>query len=117
MLARRRSSIGSFPAHLPRERVVIEAPTSCSCCGSDHIVKMGCDITETLEVIPRQWTVIQPLFAPDRAREVHLQDLREDQPGEEDQTIFQCKIAPTNGAFPCHPPRVGRSTSDRDGCF
>lgn len=48
-----------FPAHLPRERVVIEAPTSCSCCGSDHIVKMGCDITETLEVIPRQWKVIQ----------------------------------------------------------
>ena len=30
-----------FPEHLPRERVVIEAPTSCSCCGSDRIVKMG----------------------------------------------------------------------------
>jgi hypothetical protein len=42
-----------------RERVVIEAPTSCSCCGSDRIVKMGEDITETLEVIPRQWKVIQ----------------------------------------------------------
>jgi transposase len=48
-----------FPGHLPRERVVIEAPTSCSCCGSDRIVKMGEDITETLEVIPRQWKVIQ----------------------------------------------------------
>jgi len=48
-----------FPEHLPRERVVIEAPTSCSCCGSDRIVKMGEDITETLEVIPRQWKVIQ----------------------------------------------------------
>jgi transposase len=39
--------------------VVIEAPTACSCCGSDRIVKMGEDITETLEVIPRQWKVIQ----------------------------------------------------------
>jgi transposase len=48
-----------FPEHLPRERVVIETPTSCSCCGSSHIVKMGEDITETLEVIPRQWKVIQ----------------------------------------------------------
>ncbi|NCU21727.1 hypothetical protein EOM89_13700, partial [Candidatus Falkowbacteria bacterium] len=38
-----------FPEHLPRERVVIEAPTSCSCCGSDRIVKMGEDITETLD--------------------------------------------------------------------
>ena len=48
-----------FPEHLPRERVVIEAPTNCTCCGSDRIVKMGEDITETLEVVPRQWKVIQ----------------------------------------------------------
>ena len=48
-----------FPEHLPRERVVVEAPTTCTCCGSDRIVKMGEDVTETLEVIPRQWKVIQ----------------------------------------------------------
>ena len=48
-----------FPEHLPRERVVVEAPTSCGCCGSDRIVKMGEDVTETLEVIPRKWKVIQ----------------------------------------------------------
>lgn len=48
-----------FPEHLPRERVVVEAPTSCMCCGSTRIVKMGEDITETLEVIPRQWKVIK----------------------------------------------------------
>ena len=41
-----------FPEHLPRERVVVEAPASCSCCGSDRIVKMGEDITETLEGDP-----------------------------------------------------------------
>ena len=48
-----------FPEHLRRERVVIAAPTSCACCGSDRIVKMGEDVTETLEVIPRQWKVVQ----------------------------------------------------------
>jgi transposase len=48
-----------FPEHLPRERVVVDAPNRCTCCGSDRIVKMGEDITETLEVVPRQWKVIQ----------------------------------------------------------
>lgn len=38
---------------------MLEAPTSCTCCGSGYIVKMGEDITETLEVVPRQWKVIQ----------------------------------------------------------
>lgn len=56
---RRRPARKPFPEHLPRERVVIEAPTACSCCGSDRIVKMGEDVTETLEVVPRQWKVIQ----------------------------------------------------------
>ena len=48
-----------FPDHLPRERVVIAAPDSCPCCGSAKLSKLGEDITETLEVIPRQWKVIQ----------------------------------------------------------
>ena len=48
-----------FPDHLPRERVVVEAPASCSCCGSARIVKMGEDVTRTLEVVPRQWKVIE----------------------------------------------------------
>jgi transposase len=56
---RRRPTRKPFPEHLPRERVVVEAPTSCTCCGSARIVKMGEDITETLEVIPRQWKVVQ----------------------------------------------------------
>jgi transposase len=56
---RRRPSRKPFPEHLPRERMVIAAPSACTCCGSARIVKMGCDVTETLEVIPRQWKVIQ----------------------------------------------------------
>ena len=56
---RRRPGRKPFPEHLPRERVVIAAPATCSCCGSDRLVKLGEDVTETLEVIPRQWKVIQ----------------------------------------------------------
>ena len=56
---RRRPARKPFPEHLPRQRVVIEAPSACTCCGSARIVKMGEDVTETLEVIPRQWKVIQ----------------------------------------------------------
>ena len=48
-----------FSAHLPRERIVIAGPTSCACCGSEKLSRLGEDITETLEVIPRQWKVIQ----------------------------------------------------------
>jgi transposase len=47
-----------LPAYLPRERVVISAPSACPCCGG-KLAKLGEDITETLEVVPRQWKVIQ----------------------------------------------------------
>jgi hypothetical protein len=47
-----------LPAHLPRERVVIPAPCCRPDCGG-KLAKLGEDVTETLEVIPRQWKVIQ----------------------------------------------------------
>ena len=53
---------GSLPAHLPRERVVIPGPTECPCCHG-KLSKLGETITETLEVIPRQWKVIQTVRA------------------------------------------------------
>jgi transposase len=55
----RRSSRRPFPEHLPRERVVIAAPSACPCCGSARLSKLGEDVTETLEVVPRRWKVIQ----------------------------------------------------------
>jgi len=55
---RRKPVRGPLPAHLPRERVVIPGPTACPCCNGT-LTKLGEDITETLEVIPRQWKVIQ----------------------------------------------------------
>lgn len=57
--ARKKPSRQPFPEHLPRERVVLETPTACACCGGERLSKLGEDITETLEVIPRQWKVIQ----------------------------------------------------------
>src|SRR5271170_1466591 len=56
---RRRPARKPFPDHLPRERVVIPALANCPCCGSGRLSKLGEDITETLEVVPRQWKVIQ----------------------------------------------------------
>jgi transposase len=55
----KRPSRKPFPEHLPRERVVIPAPCCCPSCGSVKLSKLGEDITETLEVIPRRWKVIQ----------------------------------------------------------
>ena len=48
-----------FPEHLPRERVVVPGPAACACCGGSRLSKLGEDVTETLEVVPRQWKVIQ----------------------------------------------------------
>jgi transposase len=56
---RKRPSRNPFPEHLPRERVIVPGPTSCACCGGSRLSKLGEDVTETLEVVPRQWKVIQ----------------------------------------------------------
>jgi transposase len=56
---RRKPARRPLPDHLPRERVVEPAPSACGCCGGTSLRKIGEDVTETLEVIPRQWKVIQ----------------------------------------------------------
>ena len=56
---RRRPSRKPLPEHLPRERVIVPGPVSCACCGGARLSKLGEDITETLEVIPKSWKVIQ----------------------------------------------------------
>ena len=55
---RKRPARKPFPEH-PRERLVVAALMNCPCCGSTKLSKLGEDVTETLEVIPRQWKVIQ----------------------------------------------------------
>src|SRR5450631_1795950 len=56
---RKRPARKPFPEHLPRERVIVPGPTACLCCGGERLRKLGEDVTETLESIPRQWKVIQ----------------------------------------------------------
>jgi transposase len=56
---RRKPARGPLPACLPRERIVYPAPSVCPCCGDSRLRKIGEDMTETLELIPRQWKVIQ----------------------------------------------------------
>ena len=56
---RKKPSRKPFPEHLPRERIVVPGPTACTCCGSTRLAKLGEDVTETLEVVPRQWKVLQ----------------------------------------------------------
>ena len=55
---RRKPARRPLPEHLPRERIVYPARASCPCCGG-VLHKIGEDVTETLELIPRQWKVIQ----------------------------------------------------------
>src|ERR1700756_1107069 len=47
-----------FPDNIERERVVIAGPTRCPCCGGDRLSKLGEDVTETLEEVPRRFKVI-----------------------------------------------------------
>jgi transposase len=56
---RRRPARRPLPEHLPRERIVYPVPSACPCCSGTTLRKIGEDVTETLELVPRQWKVIQ----------------------------------------------------------
>jgi transposase len=56
---RRPTTRRNFPDHLPRRRIVHPAPTCCPCCGGDKLSKIGEDVTETLDVVPRQMFVTE----------------------------------------------------------
>ena len=56
---RKRPSRQPFPDHLPRERIVLPGPDTCTCCGGRRLAKLGETVTETLESIPRQHKVLQ----------------------------------------------------------
>ena len=93
---RKRPSRQPFPDHLPRERVVVPAPATCPCCGSDKLCKLGETVTETLESIPRQWKVIQTV-----REKFSWPGLRDDHPAA--------------GAVPRHPARLDRPQPAGDG--
>lgn len=95
---RKKPSKKPFPEHLPRERVVIPGPTSCDCCGSTKLAKLGEDITETLEVIPP--AVEGNPICPGK---IHLPALR--------------KHLAAASTLPCDPARLRRPESARHDPF
>ena len=58
-ITRRTPARKPFPAHLPRERVVIPTPTVCPCCGLTRLCKPSESITEMAERITTRWKIIQ----------------------------------------------------------
>ena len=70
--ARKRPVRKPWPQDIERERVVIDAPIVCACCGGSRLSKLGEDVTETLEEI--RALVIETVRS-------HLSRLREGQPG------------------------------------
>src|SRR3974390_424982 len=56
---RRKATGGDLRDGLPRRRVVHPMPTLCPCCGGTKLSKVGEDVTETLDVVPRQWFVTE----------------------------------------------------------
>ena len=85
---RKRPERNTFPEHLPRERVVIDPPTACACCGeqSPAQARRGRDAHAGNDAASVEGD-------RDGAGEVHLPGLREDQP--------------SAGAVPCHRARMG----------
>jgi transposase len=63
-----------LPEHLPRERVVVPAPSACPCCGG-KLTKLGETITESLEIHPAAVA-----GGADGAGEVHPPVLRDHHP-------------------------------------
>ena len=56
---RRKAARDPLSADLPRRRMVVRGPEACPCCHSADLRKIGETITESREVIPRQWIVVQ----------------------------------------------------------
>lgn len=48
-----------WPDDIEHKRVVVEAPTTCACCGGSRLAKVGEEVTKTLEEIPRRFKVIE----------------------------------------------------------
>ena len=84
---RRKPARRPLPDHLPRERVVYPVPQACPCCGGT-LHKLGEDVTESLELVPRQWKVIQ-----------HVR---------EKYSCRRCEQI-TQPPAPCHPIARGRA--------
>ena len=93
---RRKPSRKQFPEHLPRERVVVPAPTQCDLLrvGSHREDGRGCNRHAGGHSAPVEGD-------PDRPGKVHLPVVRKDQPA--------------SRPVPYHPARLGGPQPDRHG--
>ena len=48
-----------WPDDIERERVVVDPPIACPCCGGARLAKLGEDVTRTLEEVPRRFKLIE----------------------------------------------------------
>ncbi|RZI60254.1 MAG: hypothetical protein EOP14_01975 [Pseudomonas sp.] len=53
-----------WPEDVERERIIIGAPMICACCGGSRLSKLGEDVTESLEEIPRGFVLAAASWAP-----------------------------------------------------
>ena len=56
---RKKAKRKKLPEHLPRDTVVIPAPTICSSCGGEEFRKIADDVSEILEYVPSSFKVIR----------------------------------------------------------
>lgn len=56
---RRKPARRPLPEALPRERIIHPAPCVCGKCGGTELRKIGEDVLEMLECVPRRWKVVE----------------------------------------------------------
>ncbi|MFK4654295.1 hypothetical protein ABIF97_004229 [Bradyrhizobium japonicum] len=84
---RKRPERKPWPDDIEHERVVIDAPTSCACCGGSRLAKIGEDVIKTLEEIPRRFKVIETV------REKFTCRVQEDQPAVRTVPCYAASLA------------------------
>ena len=113
-----------FPEHLPRERVVIEAPTSCTCCGSDRIVKMGEDSEPLMRspvVAPSvraRWATVRAQWRARRWRSFPASGRSSRRCARSTRGFARSRLKPPPGRFAAlrtgaHPAAVARRSASR----
>ena len=96
-----------LPDHLPRETVVDEPTTLCTCCEPGKLARLGEDVTEVLEKIPARLPAPVPA-RPALACELRSVQLRDTHPG---SRVAWCR----RDAPPCLHPQCRRGRRGSQG--
>ena len=88
-----------LPVHLARERIVYPTPAAARAAAAATLRKIGEDVTETLELIPRQWKVIQHVREKFSCRACEAIT----QPPAPSHPIARGRAGPSSSATSCSP--------------